>query len=211
MPSTRSKPCRAVLFDLGNVVIEVDFRRVLATWQPASTLSPQALAQAFAFDAPYERHETGALDANGYFAHLRQRLGLRCDNDAMRQGWNAVFVRPIEETLAMIHAISPQVPCHALSNTNAVHVAEMQRAYPQVLSCFRHVFASNEIGYRKPQPQAFRHVLDAIGSTADEVLFFDDAQENVDAARACGIEAVLVRSPHDVRQALTAAGLLPAP
>ncbi|QJW85440.1 HAD-IA family hydrolase [Ramlibacter terrae] len=87
----------------------------------------------------------------------------------------------------------------------------MQRAFPEVLAKFRHVFASHEMGHRKPQPEAFRHVLDAIGVAADEVLFFDDTQENVDGARACGLEAVLVRSPRDVWQGLAAAGLLPAP
>ena len=206
-----SHPYRAVLFDLGNVVIEVDFRRVLATWQPASALSPEALAQAFAFDAPYQQHETGALAADGYFAHLREQLGLHCSDDVMRLGWNAVFVRPIEETLALIATIAPHVPCYALSNTNAVHLAEMQRAYPQVLSCFRHVFASHEIGHRKPHPQAYRYVLDAIDAPANEVLFFYDTPENVDGARACGIEAVLVRDPRDVRQGLETAGLLSAP
>lgn len=204
-------PLRALLFDLGNVVIEIDFSRVLAAWQPASALPAQALAQAFSFDAPYQQHETGALAADGYLSHLRNALGLRCSDADLRRGWNAVFVRPIEETVALLDAVAPVIPCYAMSNTNALHLAEMQRAFPEAMAKFRRVFASHEIGHRKPQPQAFHHVLDAIGAAPAEVLFFDDTQENVDGARACGLQAVLVRSPRDVWQALAAAGLLPAP
>src|SRR5688572_2746517 len=128
------QPPRALLFDLGNVVIEIDFRRVLAAWQPASALSPQALAQAFSFDPPYQQHETGALAADAYLAHLRSTLGLRCADADLLRGWNAVFVRPIDETVALIDVVAPVIPCHAMSNTNAVHLAEMHRAFPEVMA-----------------------------------------------------------------------------
>jgi putative hydrolase of the HAD superfamily len=70
------------------------------------------------------------------------------------------------------------------------------------------VFASHQIGQRKPHPAAFDFVLREIGVPAPEVLLFDDLPANVEAAQALGLQAVLVRSPADVRQALLAAGVL---
>ncbi len=199
---------QALLFDLGGVVVDIDFGRVLDAWQPHSALPRAQLRQRFSFDPPYQRHETGALEAAGYFDHLRQQLALSCDDATMAAGWNAVFTGAIDETLALIDGVRERVPCYAISNTNAVHLAELERAFPAVLARFRQVFVSHAIGHRKPQPEAFAHVLRAIGVPAAGVMFFDDLADNVDGARACGMQGVVVTGPADVRRALQAAGLV---
>lgn len=195
---------RALLFDLGRVVIDIDFGRVLASWAQSSQLA--APPAAVAHDSAYEQHEVGALSAQDYFAHLRRTLCLDCDDEAMRHGWNQVFVAPIAETVDMIRAVRSRVPCHAFSNTNATHMEEMQRAFPAVLALFGTVFLSHEIARRKPDPEAFRHVAQALGLPPQDILFFDDLEANVEGARAVGMPAVLVRGPADVRAALQAHG-----
>ena len=197
---------RAVLFDLGGVVLDIDFDRALAAWQRHSRLAPHELRERFGFDEPYERHETGALPAEGYFAHLRELLQLECDAAAVQAGFNAILVGEITETARLLDAL--RVPCYAISNTNAVHLAEMERIVPQLLRRFTRVFTSHEMGHRKPHPESFRHVLREIGLPTPEVLLFDDLQANVDGARAVGLQAVLVTSPADVRAALEERGLL---
>jgi putative hydrolase of the HAD superfamily len=201
---------RAVVFDLGGVVVDYDFSHALTVWQEASRLAPAALRDAFRFDDPYGQLELGTLDANAYFAHLQRALCLDCGHDVIERGWNAIFQGRIDATLALIDGIRGAVPCHALSNTNALHLDEIRRLYPDLLTRFEQVFASHEIGARKPQPEAFHHVLRAIGVPAHEVLFFDDRQDNVEAAIACGLQGVVVRQPGDVRDALLAHGLLTA-
>jgi putative hydrolase of the HAD superfamily len=200
-------PINAVLFDLGGVVLDIDFGRALAHWQAHSQLSAQRLRETFGPDLPYEQHETGAIDAGDYFRHLRRKLALRCGDEVVLEGWNAIFVGEIEETLRMIDAIPRQVPRYALSNTNPAHLAHMQRAHPGVLARFERVFVSHELGQRKPHPQAFARVVQAIDVPAGEVLFFDDLPENVQAAQAFGLHAVQVRAPADVRAALQRFGL----
>jgi putative hydrolase of the HAD superfamily len=201
-------PVRAVLFDLGGVLLETDFSRALEAWARHSRLSPQELEAAFHFDDPYQRHETGALAAEGYFAHLRELLSLDCDPAAIQAGFNAILVREIEESVRLLDAIREQVPCYVISNTNAVHVAEIQRAFPKLLPRFRRVFTSHEIGHRKPHAAVFEHVLREIGVPAPQVLLFDDLAPNIEGARALGMQAVQVRGPGDVRDGLVACGLL---
>ena len=208
MTSQTASPTRAVLFDLGGVVLDVDFDRALAHWAPHSRLPFDELRRIFHFDAPYQRHETGHLDADGYFAHLREALALECDAATVRAGFNAIFPGEIAETVQLLDALRRRVPCYAISNTNPVHVAEIHQAFPRLLPRFERVFTSYEIGHRKPHPQTFRHVLDAIGVPAPEVLLFDDLVPNVEAARTLGLQAVVVRSPADVREAVLARGLL---
>lgn len=201
-------PTRAVLFDLGGVVLDIDFDRALAAWRPHSRLPPQRLRELFAFDEPFRQHETGRLDDAGYFAHLRQLLALDCGLADVEAGFNAIFIAEIRETVALLGALRGRVPCYAISNTNPAHVRHMRRAFPGLLDRFDHVFTSHEIGHRKPQPESFRHVLRAIGLPAPEVLLFDDLAPNVEAARALGLQAVLVQDPADVREALAARRLV---
>jgi putative hydrolase of the HAD superfamily len=125
-------------------------------------------------------------------------------------GFNAILIREIEETVRILADLQGRVPCYAISNTNPAHVRHMRRAFPGLLDRFDHVFTSHEIGHRKPQPEAFGHVLQALGLPAAEVLLFDDLVPNVEAARALGLQAVVVRRPADVRSALEERGLLDA-
>ena len=200
----------ALLFDLGGVVITIDWERAFAHWASYSPLAPTRMRELFHFDEPYQRHETGHLDAGAYFDHLRELFALECDTQDVQAGWNAILVGGIADTLALIDAVRDRVPCYAISNTNAVHLAEMHAAVPGLLERFRYVFASNEIGHRKPHPEAFGQVLRAIGVAPSAALLLDDLEANVEAARACGLQAALVRGPHDVREALRTRGLLPA-
>lgn len=201
-------PVKAVLFDLGGVILTIDFDRALAAWAPHSRLSPQRLREAFHWDEPFLQHETGRLSNDRYFTHVRQVLQLDCDAAAVEAGFNAILVAEIEETNRLVEQVRRRVPCYAISNTNEAHIAEIRRAFPALLPRFNRVFASHEIGHRKPQPAAFDHVLREIGMSAPEVLLFDDLAANIEGALALGMQAVLVRGPDDVRDALARHGLL---
>jgi putative hydrolase of the HAD superfamily len=69
---------------------------------------------------------------------------------------------------------------------------------------FREIFLSSSIGLRKPDSEAYRHVIAAIGAPAQRIVFFDDLIENIEGARACGLTAVHVTSADDVADALAA-------
>src|SRR5262249_42098969 len=101
-------------------------------------------------------------------------------------------------------------PCYAFTNTNATHMDAWSALYPAVLHAFDRVFASHEIGLRKPERAAFEHVCSELGLAPASILFFDDLPENVHGARAAGLEAILVRSPADVAAALRERDLVPA-
>lgn len=198
----------ALLFDLGRVVIDFDFERALTAWQAHSRLPPERLRELFAHDEPFRRFEVGALGREDYYAYLRDLLALEGELERIEAGWNATLIGEITETLQLVDAVRDRIPCHAITNTNPSHLAAIHQSHPGLLPRFRRVFASHEIGCRKPEPQAFRHVLRELGVAPERTLLFDDLQANVDGARRCGMQAVLVRGPQDVREALRALGLL---
>ncbi|MES2686560.1 MAG: HAD family phosphatase [Pseudomonadota bacterium] len=205
-PEPTRTPVRALLFDLGGVLINIDFNCAFAHWQTLSPLSLEVIRDRFSFDAAYEQHERGEITADAYFAHLARQLELQPDQQAIARGWNAIFTGQISETLALVRAARAHLPCYAFSNSNTVHQAAWSGQYPDVVQAFDRIFVSSDIGLRKPERRAFEHIANAIGVPAQAILFFDDLAENVTGARAAGLQAVLVRSPTDVRAALAAIG-----
>jgi putative hydrolase of the HAD superfamily len=202
-----TQPTHALLFDLGGVLVDIDFGRALAAWAPYSSLSVEDLARRFAFDLQYQRHERGEINASEYLDHLASVLELSATRAQIQSGWNAIFVGEITETRMMIESVRQTIPCYAFTNTNAAHMAAWSVLYPGVVGSFDRIFASHEIGLRKPDHAAFRHVAEAIGVAAGEIVFFDDLLDNVRAATEAGLRAVHVRSPEDVRHALREIGL----
>ena len=65
----------ALLFDLGNVVFEIDFERAIACWAGHARCETNPLRQRFSHDLPYQQHEIGEIGADAYFASLRISLG----------------------------------------------------------------------------------------------------------------------------------------
>jgi len=199
---------KALLFDLGGVLVDVDFSLALKAWSSLSALPAAELQRAFTFDDAYDRHERGEMTAHQYFAHLSARLQLRAAPEEVEAGWNAVFVREIAETRMLVEQARRKLPCHAFTNTNASHMARWSVLYPRVVLAFERIFASHQMGLRKPERPAFAYICRALALSPDAILFFDDSAVNVEAARAAGLRGVLVRTPQDVADALHEAGAI---
>jgi putative hydrolase of the HAD superfamily len=133
-------------------------------------------------------------------------LGLDLSWDEFEAGWNAIYFEVFEEVQRALASLL--VPAVALTNTNAIHCRAWQTKYADVLSLFRWVYASSEMGLRKPEAAIYRAVLESECVAADEALFFDDNEDNVEGARTIGIDSVLVDSAGDVVDALRARDLL---
>jgi FMN phosphatase YigB (HAD superfamily) len=196
----------ALLFDLGGVVIDIDFHRAFSLWQPGSGLSLDEIAKAFKFDSQYQRHERGEIPASEYYDHLALMLQMKNDHARIARGWNSIFVSEISETTAIIRAVRSSIPCYAFTNTNAAHAVAWSGMFPAVVQSFDRIFASHEMGLRKPERAAFDHIAQELGLAAESIVFFDDLAENVQGASEAGLQAVHVRAPGDVRNALRSLG-----
>lgn len=209
MPSATVSPgsADALLFDLGRVVLDIDFSRAIAIWAPHAGCAPAELLSRFVRDEAYRQHEMGLISNADYFATLRASLDVTLSDDRFLEGWNAIFTGEMPDIAALLVRARNHLPLYAFSNTNAAHVAHFSKTYADVLGHFREVYLSSTIGLRKPDKAAYEHVVNAIGVPAKRILFFDDSAENVEGARACGLQAVHVKSSEDVADALAALGI----
>ncbi|WP_445487714.1 HAD-IA family hydrolase [Rhodopseudomonas sp. RCAM05734] len=197
----------ALLFDLGRVVIDIDFERTIACWAGHAGCTRSDLVTRFVRGDDYMRHERGQISDEAFFASLRTTLGIDISDAQFLEGWNAIFIGEMPGIAPLLARAAEQLPLYALSNTNAAHAAHFSQAHTEVLDHFRELFLSSSIGLRKPDAAAYDYVVKAIGVPAQRIVFFDDLAENVAAARAGGLQAVHVTSPTSVAEALAALGV----
>jgi len=196
-----------LLFDIGRVVLDIDFGKVMTVWAGHAGCAPADLTGRFVVDDSFKHHEIGRIDDAAFFANLRTSLGIGITDDQFLDGWNAIFTGEMPGIAPLLANAAKRMPLYAFSNTNPAHVAHFSRAYAEVLGHFREIFLSSRIGLRKPDAAAYDHVVKAIGVPASRILFFDDTTANVEGARSRGLAAVHVTSMDDVAKALTALGI----
>ncbi|CAN7549085.1 HAD family phosphatase [Bradyrhizobium sp. LjRoot220] len=197
----------ALLFDLGRVVLDIDFGKVVATWAGHAGCEPAHLVERFSPNDAWHRHERGEISDAEFFAGLRDSLGIGISDAQFLEGWNAIFAGEMPDIAASLARAGQRLPLYAFSNTNNAHVVHFSQAYAGVLGHFREVFLSSTIGLRKPDAAAYDHVVKAIGVPASRIVFFDDSAANIEGARARGLTAVHVTAPDDVAKTLAALGI----
>jgi putative hydrolase of the HAD superfamily len=197
----------ALLFDLGRVVLDIDFSRAVACWADHAGCEPAQLIGRFSPDEAYKRHERGEISDAEFFAALRGSLGIEVSDAQFLEGWNAIFAGEMPEIAALLARAARRLPLYAFSNTNRAHEAHFSQQFAQVLGHFRKLFLSSTIGLRKPDAEAYDHVVREIGVPAARIVFFDDSADNIEGARARGLFAVHVTSTRDVAEALAALGI----
>jgi len=197
----------ALLFDLGRVVLDIDFGKALTCWAGHAGCAPANLAARFIREESYRQHEVGKIEDAAYFQSLRAALGIDISDSQFLQGWNAIFTGEMPGIGPLLERAAKRMPLYAFSNTNRPHVEYFSKAYAGVLGHFSELFLSSTIGLRKPDAQAYDHVVKAIGVPAERIVFFDDLADNIAGARAYGLTAVHVTSPDDVAKAFAALGI----
>lgn len=181
------------IFDLGNVIIDIDFNRVLGVWSQLSGAPLAVLRERFTLGQAFEQHERGEISDEEFAALQSRELGIGLSFEQFAEGWQAIFVSPRQEVLEVIGRL--RQAGHrvvVLSNTNNLHCLHWPQVYPQVPQAVDRLYLSQEIGHRKPEAAIYHHVLNQEGVTPQQAIFFDDNAANIAGASALGIESILV-------------------
>lgn len=200
-----------ILFDLGNVLLFFDHGKALRELakhvNPLTAMLLWARKDEFLKDIRGEADllETGRMSLEQFYARLKGKIGLNLDYDQFRAIWNDIFT-PNEPVLALAQQLATRYPCYILSNTNASHLAHAQAQFPQ-LGFARGYAASHELGVMKPDRAFFEGALAKFNLRAEEGVFIDDLEENVQGARAIGLKAIQYRTPEQLVAELAADGV----
>lgn len=181
------------IFDLGNVIVDIDFNRVLGAWSDFSRVPLATLKQNFVMGEAFHRHERGEISDEEFAKALCEEMALPLSYEQFSTGWQAVFVALRPEVIDIMHKLREQGHrVVVLSNTNRLHTTFWPEQYPEIRAAADHIYLSQEMGMRKPEAGIYQQVLTQEGFSADDTIFFDDNAENIAGAERVGITSILV-------------------
>lgn len=181
------------IFDLGNVIVDIDFNRVLGTWSDLARVPLAQLKQRFTMGEAFHQHERGEISDEAFAKAMCHDLELPLSYEQFAHGWQAVFVALRPEVIDIMQTLREQGHrVVVLSNTNALHTTFWPDEYPQIYAAADHVYLSQEMGMRKPEARIYQRVLEQEGFSAADAVFFDDNADNIEGANQLGIASVLV-------------------
>ena len=202
---------RLCVFDVGGVLVRIqglDLYRAMPGF-PVHKCNEEVFAWFEGLPA-FLDWETGRGGLEAFARATIEGMGLELSVASFGRIIMEMLREPVPGMDELLGRTAARVTTVALSNVNAQHWPVILRDYP-ALRRFHRLFASHEIGLRKPDPACFRHVLAACGVEPAETLFFDDTPLHVAAARALGMHAVRFRDAAQCEAALVACGVLERP
>jgi putative hydrolase of the HAD superfamily len=193
---------KAVIFDLGRVLIDYDHSQTLAAVATISQCDVAAIRTLYAEIALAAG--TGELDAAAIHDFFVTRAGAPAGRELFQQAF-CVSMRRIEAALAYTVALQqrPDLTVGVISNTNAAHVEWLDDHVPE-LDELDLVMLSNEVGLEKPDPAIFELALELLEVAPHQALFVDDVPENVQAAQALGLAGIVHSDWAETRAAIEA-------
>ncbi len=191
-----------IVFDLGNVIIDIDVPRAAQSFAELSGKRPEDVLESFGTSGLFGQFETGKLDAAGFRAYVRELLkNPDWEDDVVDTAWNSLLLDIPPERIEMIQKLGENYRLFLLSNTSSIHIEEVNQILEKATGVarlddlFEKLFLSYEMGVMKPDPGIYEQVLQEAGLEASETLFLDDNENNIVAARALGIQTFHVEPP----------------
>lgn len=177
-----------LLLDLGQVLLPLSEENSIKAFTEL-TASEELLHQKNLF----ESIERGEISPEDFRAQVQKHLWRRVYPGEIDAAWNALVLEMDPEVINWLKRMKRKYSIHLVSNINVIHHQYIKQAmgpfaYNQFMGCFENTFLSYEMGTRKPEPEFFEKVLETIGCEAEECLFVDDREDNLEAALAMGIE-----------------------
>jgi putative hydrolase of the HAD superfamily len=185
-----------IIFDFGGVIIPVDPMAYAGGMIELGCKDMQALHELFMQEQVYRKFESGLMDPAEFRSWLRKGLDNHVPDEQLDRAWNLILGEIPPHRVSFLEKIKTKYRTFLLSNTNKIHFDHYQDqfsrsfGYPSLDNLFEKAWYSFQINLYKPDPDIFEYVLRESGLDPSETLFIDDFLVNVEAAKACGLQAI---------------------
>ena len=194
------------VFDIGNVLITLDYDRTLARVERESRAKGEDLVRIFSRSlADFERGKVGFGEVHDF---LRDRAGYTGGLRQLREIWNGLLAKPVDGIDELLARVRENYRVAFLSNCNEVHEEEIASRFRSFFQDEERIVYSHRCGASKPERQIYQKMLELLGARSSDVIFIDDLLENVRAARSAGIEAYQFESVPQMIELLEQKGVL---
>ena len=197
---------RAIISDIGRVIVGVDVSRAMQGLSSGIALSPKEIWSAIEKDPRFPDLQEGRINARDWHLHIVRRLGGNLTYDQFIQAWNAALLPEPLQPDSLWAGLAKKYRLSLLSNTDPIHVAHMESNFT-FFTYFPVRIYSCVVGRSKPNPIIYQDALRATKVKANEAIYIDDLEENVVAAKSLGMLAIHLSIPSHLPAALRALGV----
>jgi len=193
------KLLNALIFDLGNVLIDIRLDR---TFEAFRQLGLKQFDELYTFEKQiplFTDYETGRISTEQFRQGLRSFLSDGIADESIDRAWLAMLGELPAEHVRLLQRLQRRYSLYLLSNTNEMHVryftSQAGAKYGEGIfnRLFVKTYYSNEIHLRKPDPEVYEFVVKDAGLKKSSLLFIDDSMVNVEGARRAGLPAYCLK------------------
>ena len=180
-----------IYFDIGNVLLDFDFRRAGRQMAEVADCEVDTIYAALVDAELQYQYETGAVSSEEFYEIVCRRIDRRPAYEAFAHAAAAMFTVnwSIVPLVGALTAAGYRLGL--LSNTCDIHwnyyadgrYAILPERFEQYVLSFR-------LGTVKPEPAIFEHAIRMADVEPERIFYVDDLPGHVEAARALGIDAV---------------------
>ncbi len=194
------KDIELILFDLGGVLIDVDYQATENAFVKLGVEDFQKQYKQFQQNQLFDLFETGQISAQHFINKLLPITRKGTSPNEVVHAWNAMIGSFPKEKIELLERLSKQIRIALLSNTNELHMVQVKRAWVNASSVsfeylFEQVFLSHEIEQRKPDLETFSWVCEQLQVLPKKVLFIDDSPQHIDGASSAGLQTHFYQNP----------------
>lgn len=198
---------KAIIFDMGGVLIDLDINRCWNNFKEIagfdrveefiSTCHHQGFVGAF---------EGGEIDEAQFYAECRKYCRPGTSDETIAGCFSSLLVGMDPAKAAYLKELSTRYDLYMLSNNNPINMRATAAVFKEngleLDGIFKEMFISSDMKMNKPCPEIFRTAIRRIGRERCELLFVDDSPRNVAEGRLHGINTVLYVQGEDLRATL---------
>ncbi len=196
-----SSQIKNLLFDLGGVILNIDFQQVALSFNKLSKKDIPFIRQQIEERRLFYNHEVGKWSDAEFRTTVNHMLETSLTDEQIDHAWNSMLFDIPQERIALLKELRKTYPLYLLSNTNAIHILEVNRILQrdhQISSLedlFDKTYYSHQIQLAKPSAECYQFVLEDAGILPNETLFIDDSALNIQGAKQIGIQTVHLQTP----------------
>ena len=191
------KGIKNLLFDHGGVIVDIERDRCLEELRRLGMETPERFVGLYKQDGPFFALENGDITLDEFHDELRPLMPSGVTNEQMDYAFSSFIVGIPLHRLQALRQLRKRYKTYILSNTNPLMFeGVIARNFAQegldVNAYFDGVTVSYLAHSNKPDRKIFDYAIATMGIVPEETLFFDDGQENLDAASRLGFKTALV-------------------
>lgn len=183
----------ALIFDFGNVVAFFDHSRACESFGRRVGLTGPAFLDRLrerGFIPLLQSYERGAISSEMFSRSVAALAELEIPHDEFAAAWSDIFWLN-EPVATLLRTLKAQGYTLVLgSNTNDLHASQFRAQFADTLAVLDAIVLSHEVGHIKPSSEFYLACAEAAGAAPADCVFIDDLAENVEGARAAGLQAV---------------------